>query len=168
MWLTGEKLGVDYKFANALCPISFETIKWKFSTFGPVCNLGLCQGDKGGLCTQSLPTAMQRGFQRWEGGRKNPPVLLSLSYFHWALLFWLQFSPYTGVKIFPGEKKMLAPGSSQVEVTVLCVAEKVGLRLGLWFCSDTWTIHTLLDTYEGRKLDFLRLWLYQQGCMAEN
>lgn len=45
--------------------------------------------------------------QRWESVESCPRPS-SPYYFHWALLFWLQFAPQPGVKTCPKERKMQA------------------------------------------------------------
>lgn len=143
----------------------FKLLNGKFLPLDLFATLGVLQGWKEREITSEFSASNPEWCTEVRGQAESHPVPGSPSYFHWALLFWLQFSPHAGVTTVPGETKMQdSAGWSHCPL----VTKKVGLWLGLCFCSDTWTIHTLLDTYEGRKLDFLRLQMYQQGCTAEN
>ena len=85
-----------------------KLFKWKFSTFGPVCCPKALLGWKEREISSefSLNSPEQSAeVKEWTGSH---PVPSGPFYFHWSLLFWLQFSPHPGVKTFPGEKKMQA------------------------------------------------------------
>lgn len=88
----------------------------------------------------------------------------SLSYFHWALLTAICTSPGCENLSWGEEDATL-----QVEVTIPLFLRKWVPDLASGFAQALELLtHMLLDTYEGRKLDFLRLQMYQQGCAPEN
>lgn len=155
-WTAGKEFGVSYKLHMPFLLFPFKLLNGRFPPLDLFATLGLCQGGKRGRLAQG-----------WKDGQKAilcpvvHPISIGLFYSDCNFHLTQVWKPFLG----RGRCKPLC--QQQVEVTVL-VTEEVGLWLGLWFCSDTWTIHTLLDTHERRKLDFLRLQMYQQGCMAEN
>lgn len=153
---SGEGICVVYKLHLPSFLFSYKFLNGGFAPLDLLVTLGFCQGEKRGISLEFSP-GNQDWFAEMQGWAESHSGLHSPSYFHWAFLFWLQFSPHPGVKPFLGEGRWKLFYQQQVEVTVLLVTEEVGLWRGLYFCSDTWTIHTLLDMYEGRKLDFLRL-----------
>lgn len=106
-WLVSWKgLRGGLQLAYVLSPTSFQTLKWKFSTFGPVCNPGALPGWKEKEISSEFSPSNPGWCADGKGQAGSHPVPYSPSYFHWVHLFWLQFSPHPGVTIFPGERKM--------------------------------------------------------------
>lgn len=164
-WLVSWKgLWGGLQLAYVLSPTSFQTLKWKFSTFGPVCNPGALPGWKEREISSEFSPSNPGWCADGKGQAGSHPVPIVHPISIGSISSDCNFHLTQVWQSFPGRGRCK---TLQVEVTVP-VTEKVGLWLGLCFFSGTWTIHTLLDTYEGRKLDFLRLQMYQQGCTAEN
>lgn len=114
----------------------------KFSTFGPVC------------CPRALLGWKEREISSVvKGWTESHPVPSSPSYSIGPFTSDCNFHSLQVWKPFLGEEDANLY-QQQVEATVLLIAEEVGLACFLWFRSDTWPLHTLLDTHEGRKLTF--------------
>lgn len=94
-----------------ICLLSYFFFKFLSGSFAPLAlllTLGLCQGERREISSEFSPGNPEQ-FAEMQGWAESHPGPCSPSYFHWAFLFWLQFSPHPGVKTFPGERKMQAP-----------------------------------------------------------
>lgn len=90
---------------------SFKFLSGSFAPLALLLTLGLCQGERRDISSEFSPGNLEQ-FAEMQGWAESHPGPFSPSYFHWAFLFWLQFSPHPGVKTFPGERKMQAPLSA--------------------------------------------------------